>query len=495
MTPGSGHGPPSHQPDAPGPTSGRAGAPEGEAAHAGAHDGGFAPARIAGRAKTRLSSMTQQARARLQDHERHERWDPAEGQDGVLPVLDLRAEDPTGRSVPGGIKEAAAWCWRLLLIAATVYLAVRVLASVPIVTVPFVVALLLTAVLGPVQKWLHRSVHIPHSLAAFVALLVGVAVIGVIGTFVGAQISANAPRMATRFIQFIDTASHWLRNGPLQVSDEQVKTYGDEITAAISRNQESLVTGALSTLSALSHAIAGALLLLLSTFFLLRDGNVIWGWILSLLPARSRARLDQVGRYGWHTLGGYMRGQTIIAALHASTIFVVLFLLDVPMAVALSVLIFVGSYVPLLGMTVTGAFCIVVSLIEHGPGAALVVGITIVVLVQLEAHLLQPLIMARNVEVHPLGVAISVLAGTAIGGIAGALFAVPLVAFLNATVRAAHMPLGAPATVPGPSAGVDPHAQGTPATADASETRAAEPGRESARTAPRRGGASAIPGS
>ena len=111
------------------------------------------------------------------------------------------------------------------------------------------------------------------------------------------------------------------------------------------------------------------------------------------------------------------------------------------MALTTGVLVFVGSFIPLIGMTVTGIFCIIVSLIEHGPAAATVVAITIVVLVQLEAHLLQPLIMSRNVEVHPLGVALAVLAGTSVAGVAGALFAVPIVAFANATLRAVHLPL------------------------------------------------------
>lgn len=346
-----------------------------------------------------------------------------------------------GRTVPIVIREAAQWSWRLLLIGAVGYLLVRGLAMVPMVTIPFVVALLLTAVLGPVQRWLRDRLRVPHSLAAFLALLVGVGFLGLIGWFVGTQVSTNAPKMADQLMATVEYLAAWLRHGPLQISDEQVNQYGVELQTAIAANQERLVSGALSTLSALSHLLAGGLLLLLATFFLLRDGDLIWGWAMSLLPVASRARIDLVGRFGWRTLGGFMRGQTIIAFLHASTVFVLLVVLNVPMAAALSVLIFVGSYIPILGMTVTGTLCIIVSLIEHGPAAAIVVAITIVVLIQLEAHLLQPFIMARTVEVHPLGVAMAVLAGTTLGGIAGALFAVPTVAFLNATIRAAHMPL------------------------------------------------------
>lgn len=420
----------------------------GGGAGAGAHRGPRPGRTTVGGSRLRgaVGSVTRTVRARL-DAPPPSQWGSTTSSPQTTPVpttVHVTMPEPTrpeSDPVPRGVRVAAAWSWRLLLIVAAVYLVAQALAAVPIVTIPFVVALLLTAVLGPVQRRLHRGGHVPHSLAAFLALLLGIAVIGAIGTFVALQISANAPRMSEQFTHFLDDASRWLREGPLHLSDSQVAKYFQELSDTISKNQGTLVTGAITTLSTLSHVIAGGLLLLLSTFFLLRDGEVIWRWVLGLLPMGSRRRIDQVGRVGWHTLGGYMRGVTIIATLHATTIYVVLHVLDVPMALALSVLIFVGSFIPLIGMTVTGIFCIMVSLIEHGPAAALVVAITIVVLVQLEAHLLQPLIMSRNVEVHPLGVALAVLAGTSVAGVAGALFAVPIVAFANATLRAVHLPL------------------------------------------------------
>lgn len=410
-----------------------------------ADGGGTPPSGEAGRLRGAVGSITRTVRARLDAPPPSQWGSTAAGQhEPMSTTVHVTMPEPTrpeSDPVPRGVRVAAAWSWRLLLIVAAVYLVAQALAAVPIVTIPFVVALLLTAVLGPVQRRLHRGAHVPHSLAAFLALLLGIAVIGAIGTFVALQISANAPRMTEQFTQFLDDASRWLREGPLRLSDSQVEKYIQELSDTISKNQGTLVTGAITTLSTLSHVIAGGLLLLLSTFFLLRDGEVIWRWVLGLLPTSSRRRIDQVGRVGWHTLGGYMRGVTIIATLHATTIYVVLHVLEVPLALALSVLIFVGSFIPLIGMTVTGIFCIIVSLIEHGPAAATVVAITIVVLVQLEAHLLQPLIMSRNVEVHPLGVALAVLAGTSVAGVAGALFAVPIVAFANATLRAVHLPL------------------------------------------------------
>jgi predicted PurR-regulated permease PerM len=189
-----------------------------------------------------------------------------------------------------------------------------------------------------------------------------------------------------------------------------------------------------------AEGLGALLLILLSTFFLLRDGDIIWNWTLKLLPSKAQGQVDLAGRAGWHTLGGYMRGQVLIALFHGVSVTIVLLVLRVPLAAALGVLIFLGSFVPLIGLTVTGALCVAVALLEHGVTAAIVVAVAIIVLVQLEAHLLQPVIMSRSVEVHPLAIAISVLTGTILAGIPGALLAVPLVAFLNATVRALRHP-------------------------------------------------------
>src|SRR3954463_3234468 len=129
-----------------------------------------------------------------------------------------------------------------------------------------------------------------------------------------------------------------------------------------------------------------------------------------------------------------MRGQGLHALFPGVSVMIVLFILQVPLAAALGVLIFLGSFVPLVGLTVTGALCVAVAGLEHGLTPGVVVAISIIVLVQLEAHLLQPIIMSRSVEVHPLAIALAVLTGTIVSGIVGALLAVPFVAFVNTTV-------------------------------------------------------------
>ena len=136
-----------------------------------------------------------------------------------------------------------------------------------------------------------------------------------------------------------------------------------------------------------------------------------------------------------------MRGQVLIALFHGVSVMILLFILQVPLAAALGVLIFLGSFIPLIGITAAGTLAVAVTLLEHGLTAAIVVAVAIIVLVQLEANLLQPLIMSRSVELHPLAIALVVTAGTLVAGIVGALLAVPFVAFLNSTIHALRAPM------------------------------------------------------
>jgi predicted PurR-regulated permease PerM len=347
-----------------------------------------------------------------------------------------RREPDAKDAVTWQVRVAAAWTWRLLVLGLGVYILARIFNRIELVAVSFVLALFLTAILHPLERLFHRAMPKPRSLSAALALLVGVAALVGVGWFVVWQISTHSAQLGDQVTSFVDRTKHWLQTGPLHLKSADLNTLADNITNAIKDHQDQLISGAIQTVRTVVEALGALLLILLSTFFLLRDGNEIWGWVVSLFPRPAQQRLDHAGRIGWHTFGGYMRGQLLIALFHGITITIVLLILDVPLAAALGVLIFLGSFIPLVGLTVTGALCVAVALLEHGPTSAIVVGIAIILLVQIEGHLLQPLIMSRSVEVHPLAIALSVITGTILAGIPGALLAVPLVAFLNSSVRA-----------------------------------------------------------
>ena len=338
-------------------------------------------------------------------------------------------------AVSWGVRVTAAWTWRFLLIGFGIYVFVRVFGRIELVAFSFVLALFFTAVLHPLEMALRR-IPGPRSISALLALLIGVAVLVGIGLFVAWQISNHATQLSDQVSDLVTETRNYLRNGPLHLKSKDLDKIAKNITSSLKANQGALVSSAIETVRAVVEGLGALLLILLSTFFLLRDGEAIWQWTLGLFPPATRERVNRAGHVGWHTLGGYMRGQVTIALFHGVAVTIILLVLQVPLAAALGVLIFLGSFVPLIGLIVAGAFASGVALLEHGLTAALVVAIAITVLVQLEAHLLQPLIMSRSVEVHPLAIALSVLTGTLLAGIIGALIAVPLVAFLNSTIHA-----------------------------------------------------------
>ncbi|MGH3228903.1 MAG: AI-2E family transporter [Streptosporangiaceae bacterium] len=371
------------------------------------------------------------------------------GQPGPPPAAPaLSGSRNSAEAVTWPVRVAASWSWRLLLVAAAVYVLVRAASAVGLVIVAVIIALFLTAVLHPLERQFRRLIPGPKSLPPLLALLAGVAALGGIGYLVGQEILSHATVLAGDVSRQVSQAEHWLQTGPLHLKSADLSKLAASLTNTIKTHQAQLISGAISTIRTVGEAIAGVLLVLLVTFYLLRDGQLVWGWVVRLFPRAARARLDHAGRAGWGTFGGYMRGQLLIALVHGVTITIVLLALRVPLAAALGVLIFLGSFIPLVGLTLTGALAVAVALLEHGWLTALIVAAAIIVLVQVEAHLLQPFIMSRSVHVHPLAVVLAVIAGTTLGGIAGALIAVPLIAFLNTAIQALRTGPDQPALQP-----------------------------------------------
>ena len=383
--------------------------------------------------------------------------------DGDRPRRLSSRRDDALEAVTWPVRVAAAWIWRLLIIGAGIYIFFRILGRIELVAFSFVIALFFTAVLRPLERFLSR-IPGPRSMSAALALLIGVAVLVGIGWFVGWQISSNSTQLTNQITNFVDKTRNWLQTGPLHIKSSELNNIAGKITNAIQKHQGQLISGAIQTVRTVVEVISGVLLILFSTFFLLRDGEQIWNWTLRIFPRAAQPRLDVAGRAGWWTLGGYMRGQVLIALFHGVSVMILLFILQVPLAAALGVLIFLGSFIPLVGITAAGTLAVAVTLLEHGLTAAIVVAVAIIVLVQLEANLLQPLIMSRSVELHPLAIALVVTAGTLVAGIVGALLAVPFVAFLNSTIHALREPLPA-AAEEAEALDVDPD-EGPPGSAD-----------------------------
>ena len=338
------------------------------------------------------------------------------------------AAAPEGQLVPLGLRASAAWTWRILVVAAGIYLFLRLLAEFKVLVVPVLVALLVVALIRPLADLGQRRLGLPRALASILTLLFTLLVLVGLVALVGQQVATGFPDLQKQSGQGISDVRQWLADGPLHMTGTQVDTYIQQAQDSLSANRGRLVTGALGVASTAADVGSGLFIALFSIFFFLSTGDRIWGFVVSLFPRTARPQVEGAAVHAWATLTAYVRATVIVAAVDAIGIGVGAAVLGVPLAVPIGVLVFLGAFVPIVGALVTGIVAVLVALVSKGfVVAVFMLGIVIAVQ-QLEAHILQPFLLGRAVEVHPLAVILGIGAGVLVAGIVGALFAVPLVA-------------------------------------------------------------------
>lgn len=337
--------------------------------------------------------------------------------------------------VPHGLRVAAAWSWRLLILIAAVAVLLWLVGRLKTVLIPLSIALLLSALLAPVMGVLRRRVKLPPSLAAFVVLVMGLAAVAGVLTLVVTEFVAGFPALSDKASIGVQQIQTWLTTGPLHLSGRQLDGVFAAATTWLNDNRGTLTDSALSTATATVEFLALTLLVLFVTFFFMRDGKRIWHFVTGILPAPARDPVRRAGEAAWRTLVAYVRATVLVAFIDALGIGLLLLILHVDFWFPLATLVFLGAFVPIVGATVSGAVAVLVALVDEGPITALVVLIGVIAVQQLEGHVLQPLIMGRAVSVHPLAVIVAIATGVVLAGIIGALVAVPLVAVLNTGIR------------------------------------------------------------
>ena len=356
---------------------------------------------------------------------------PAPGRDrsrGSLLGPD-RAPRNVERDVPNGLRVAAAWSWRAIVVLAALYLVLRAAGYVAVVVVPVIVALLLAALLQPGAVALRRRGWRP-ALAASTMLVVGLGVVAGIITLVVEEFAAGYDDLAARVDQGLGQIQDWATR-TFPVTDGQISDAIDSIGKAVVDNQGVLTSGALTTAATVGEVLTGLLLTLFTLFFFLKDGRQVWLWVIGLTPVNSQAYVDEAARRSWRTLISYVRATVGVAIFDAVFIGVGLLFLGTPLVVPLAALVFLGAFIPIIGSFLAGTVSVLVTLVAVGPVRALIALGIIVLVMQLEAHVLQPLLLGRAVSVHPLAVVLGIAGGLLIGGIFGALIAVPVIACGN----------------------------------------------------------------
>ncbi|MFS0893159.1 AI-2E family transporter [Microbacterium sp. 179-I 3D3 NHS] len=336
----------------------------------------------------------------------------------------------TDQAVPLRLRITAAYAWRLLLIAAVLGVFVWLVIQLKLLVIPLMIGILITALLWPAFEWMLRH-RIPRWLAIAVSLIGTVAIVSALVWLVVWQVRLELPDVQKSTVAAYDEFVVWLHEGPLQLSDRQIADYIDQGFAFLNEQAQTLWSGALAIGSTLGHVVTGALLSLFILICLLADGGGIWRWTVKLFPRDARVAVDSAARNGWRTIVNYARTQLFVATIDAIGIGLGAFLLQVPLALPVAVLVFLGSFIPIVGAVVTGAFAVFLALVYNGPWIALWMLLVVLAVQQIEGHILQPIMMGSAVKVHPLAVVLVVAGGAMIAGIPGALFAVPLAAFVN----------------------------------------------------------------
>lgn len=306
--------------------------------------------------------------------------------------------------------------------------------ALSVVIIPVLIAALLAGLLFPLVKWL-RSKHVPNGIAS------GLVLLGLIG-FVGALLVLVERRIVRDFALLSDSVLigvgrllDWLETGPLRLSAASIDDWMIELGATIRNNRETILSGAVSFGSTAGMIATGLVILLFTLLFFLLDGERIWLFLVRLFPKDAWSAINGAGRYGWTALVQYARAQTLVAVIDAVGIGVGAALLGVPLALPIGIIVFLGSFIPIVGAVATGAVAVLVALVTNGPTNAVLMLAVVLIVQQLESNILQPLLMGKAVSLHPLAVFLAVAAGSVLFGITGALFAVPVAAFFNSFIR------------------------------------------------------------
>ncbi|MDN5558433.1 MAG: AI-2E family transporter [Ruaniaceae bacterium] len=372
--------------------------------------------------------MTQEIPRRLRqrvERGRHPVVAPAPRSDSA----EISESDADG--VSQSIRSAAAWAWRILVIVAALAVIVYILGTFSSIVIPLLVALVLSVALFPIFSVLVKKARFPRVAAAITTVLLFVAIIVGLIALAGRGIYAQFWDLWARALDGMDKLLSWAAEGPLHLETDQVMAWFDELLKSASNYSGILASGALSVTSSIGSVLAGFVIVLFLLIFLLKDGRLIWVWCVRIMPKHWREPVHEASIRGFVTMQGYVKSTILVAAIDATGIGLGAALLGVPLALPLAILVFIGSFIPFVGALLTGSIAVLVALVDKGFGTAFVMLLIVLLVQQIEGNVLQPLIMGHNVSLHPVVVVLAVTGGAFIAGITGAIFAVPLIAFIN----------------------------------------------------------------
>ncbi len=333
--------------------------------------------------------------------------------------------------VPWSMRVFAAWSWRSLVILALLAVVGYVVVQLKHVVIPILLAVILTVLLSPLYGWLVRVLRFPRVIAALVSVVLVVVFVSGLLSVAGRSLVRGFEDLTDKAAAGFQSLLDWLAEGPLGIDQAQIDAWFNQLSQTIQENMSVLANGAWSLTSSLGNIVAGGAVVLFLSIFFLMDGRTIWIWCVRLLPEQWRTPVHEASIRGFVTLRGYTKSTILVALIDAVGIGVGAAILGVPLALPLGILVFIGSFIPIVGAFLTGSIAVLVALVDKGFVTALIMLAVVLGVQQIEGHVLQPLIMGASVSLHPVAVVLGVAGGTYIAGITGAIFTVPLMAFFN----------------------------------------------------------------
>ncbi|MEV6162491.1 AI-2E family transporter [Streptomyces sp. NPDC052052] len=332
------------------------------------------------------------------------------------------------------LQTAAAYAWRILVVGVVVYGFFSTLGRFHDVAVAVFLGLVGTAVLRPSADRLARVM--PRPVAVAVALLGCIVLVLGVLTLIGERVAGERAGLQQEFGHGLGRIRHWLEGAPFRLNPDVLNDLQSRIGQYLSSHRGALLSKALSGADRLVEIVTVFALALFCSVFFIHSGDRQWEWFCDQLPQRARTRVRLGGRAAWRTFTGYTHGIILVAATNAVLVGLALLALGVPLALPLALLEFVAAFVPLIGSPIALSIAAVVALASKGPVVAAVVIALIVVIGQIEGHVLHPFVMSWAVRLHPVVVALSVIGGAIAAGVLGAVVAVPLVSVLWSVLQA-----------------------------------------------------------
>jgi putative heme transporter len=357
------------------------------------------------------------------------------------PVKETSGAQPNDKSsrergdvIGSGILWLAKWSLCIVAIAAGAWIIGTITARLWVVILPVALAIVVTTILWPLTRWLTRR-KLPAALAASITLLGFVALLAGVVALIVPSVGDQAPQLADKATDGVNQVRHWIQGPPLRIRDEQLDSAVEAIVGRLQSSGAQIANGVFTGVSTATSVLITVFLVLVLVFFFLKDGPRFLPWMHQVFGNRSGRHVEAVLERVWATLGGFIRTQAIVSMVDAVLIGASLFILDVPLALVLSVITFIGGFIPMVGAFVAGALAVLVALVGNGLTTALIVLGIVIAVQQLEGNVLQPVLQSRSMELHAVIVLLAVTAGGSLYGITGAFLAVPVVAMIAVIIR------------------------------------------------------------